>query len=46
MHYYVRLEEGSPPKDYWATWEEPKFNPTRMLEEYVTDQRKKTIPFA
>merc|ERR1711910_278812 len=43
MHYYVRLEEGSSPKDYWATWNAPGFNPSRMLEDYVRDHRKKTI---
>jgi len=46
MHYYVRLEEGSPPKNYWEAWSQPPFNPTRMLEDWVKDHRKKTIPFA
>ena len=45
MHYYVRLEEGSPPKDYWATWN-PQFNPHDMLEGWVKDHREKTIPYA
>jgi len=43
MHYYVRLEEGSPPKDYWETFA-PKFNAKEMLEEWVQERRQIQIP--
>ena len=45
MHYFVRLEEGSPPHDYWAAWNAPGFNPSRMLEEWVKQHRKKFVPY-
>ena len=45
MHYFVRLEEGSPPRDYWAAWNAPGFNPSRMLEEWVKQHRKKFVPY-
>ena len=44
MHYFVRLEEGSPPPDYWSAWNAPGFNPSRMLEEWVKQHRKKFVP--
>ena len=39
MHYYVRLEEGRPPKDYWAAYNRP-FNQHKMLEEWVANHRQ------
>jgi len=39
MHYYVRLEEGRPPKDYWAAYTRP-FNQHKMLEEWVANHRQ------
>jgi len=44
MHYFVRLEEGAPPPDYWDAWRAPRFNSHRMLEEWVALHRKKTVP--
>lgn len=44
MHYYVRLEEGRPPKDYWGVYWRP-FNANSMLEDWVTEHRNKTIPY-
>ena len=40
MHYYVRLEEGRPPKDYWASYSRP-FNQHKMLEEWVSTHRER-----
>lgn len=41
MHYYVRLEEGKPPKDYWGAYNRG-FAPEKMLEEWVQAHRLKT----
>ncbi len=40
IDYFVRLEEGEPPKDYYG--KAPK-SPHRLLEEYVQEHRSKTI---
>jgi large subunit ribosomal protein L22 len=42
-NYYVRLEEGKPPKDYYE-WKATK-SPHEWLEDYVNKHREKTIPF-
>ena len=44
MHYYVRLEEGRPPKDYWAAYNRP-FNQHKMLEEWVATHRERKPDF-
>ena len=44
MHYYVRLEEGQPPKDYWGSYHRP-FNQQRMLEEWVANHRERKPGF-
>ena len=44
MHYYVRLEEGRPPKDYWAAYNRP-FNQHKMLEEWVANHRERKPGF-
>ena len=44
MHYYVRLEEGRPPKDYWAAYNRP-FNQHKMLEERVATHRERKPDF-
>ena len=41
MHYFVRLEEGPPPANYYDT---EKFNPKEMLERWIAEHRQKTIP--
>lgn len=43
LNYFVRLEEGSPPADYWATYN-PKFNAKRMLEDWVEERRQLSVP--
>jgi len=40
MHYYVRLEEGRPPRDYWGTYIRP-FNAHAMLEDWVAEHRQR-----
>jgi len=42
MNYYVRLEEGKPPKDYWDLYVRP-FNANKMLEEWVLEHRNKKV---
>ena len=42
--FHSRLEEGSPPEDYWAAWNGQRFNPNQMLEHWVNDHRKKFVP--
>jgi len=44
MHYYVRLEEGQPPKDYWGSYHRP-FNQHKMLEEWVANHRERKPGF-
>jgi hypothetical protein len=44
MNYMVRLEEGSPPKDFYF-WQE-KFEPTTMLERFIKEHREKQIPLS
>lgn len=43
QNYYVRLEEGTPPKDYYE-WRREK-RPDELLEHYVAEQRKRGIVF-
>ncbi|TRY61856.1 hypothetical protein TCAL_13866 [Tigriopus californicus] len=43
QNYFVRLEEGAPPKDYYE-WRREK-RPEELLENYVAEQRKRTIVF-
>ena len=45
MHYFVRLEEGSPPANYWEVWNAAPFHPGKMLEQWVKDHRKKIVPY-
>jgi large subunit ribosomal protein L22 len=40
-HYFVRLEEGTPPKDYYKL--NPK-SPAELLENWKSDMRKRKIP--
>lgn len=42
-NYFIRLEEGDPPKDYYEY--RRKKHPQEMLENYVLEHRRKTIPF-
>jgi len=41
MHYFVRLEEGPPPAQFY---DKEKFNPSEMVERWVNEHRSKTVP--
>ncbi|XP_023346698.1 39S ribosomal protein L22, mitochondrial [Eurytemora carolleeae] len=43
MHYFVKLEEGPPPKEFY---DKEKFNPGEMLERWISEQRAKTVPIS
>lgn len=38
-HYFVRLEEGKPPKDYYGTTVTPEL----QLDKWLMDKRKRKI---
>lgn len=40
-HYFVRLEEGTPPENYYE-WRAPKA-PKQQLDEWMTKMRKRKI---
>ncbi|KAJ9586522.1 hypothetical protein L9F63_019819 [Diploptera punctata] len=40
-HYFVRLEEGTPPKDYY--YHSRKLSGAELLENWVKDMRKRNI---
>ena len=42
-NYYVKLEEGKPPKDYYEY--KKKRSPHEMLQDYITEHRNKRIFF-
>jgi len=41
MHYFVKLEEGPPPKEFY---DREKFEPREMLDRWLEEHRQKTIP--
>ncbi len=43
VNYYVRLEEGDPPAEYYKDL--TKINPKESLEKYLADHRKKHVPY-
>ena len=42
--YFVKLEEGRPPKDYYE-WRRNR-SPEEMLQNYIEDHRRKNIPLS
>ena len=43
INFYVRLEEGKPPKHY-EEWKQDHWNSHQWLEHYMKEHRKKTVP--
>jgi len=41
IHYFVKLEEGTPPKQFY---DQEEFNPREMLERWLHEHRQKTVP--
>lgn len=41
VHYYIRLEEGQPPDDYYCTAN--RLSGPHMFEEWMSDIRKRRI---
>jgi len=42
MHYFVKLEEGRPPKQFY---DKEEFDPEAMVERYLKEHREKTVRF-
>ncbi len=43
MNYYVKLEEGAPPEEYYKDCK--KTDARESLENYIMEHRKKHVPY-